>query len=109
MAIPGGPDLIVPKVDRPLGSLLVVTVGADEILLAVGPVSGLSARNVIQGVVARIVPHGTDAEVLVDVGSIRWIVSVVLGAVGALALQPGAPVRMIVKARSCRVADGPLD
>ena len=83
--------------------------GADEILLAVGPVAGLSARNVLEGVVARIVPHGTDAEVLVDLGSIRWIVSVVLGAVDALALQPGSLVRMIVKARSCRVADGPSD
>jgi ABC-type molybdate transport system ATPase subunit len=59
---------------------------------------------VIPGRVDRIVPHDGEAEVVVASGGTRWIASVVAGAVAALALQPGVPVRMIVKARSCRVA-----
>jgi molybdate transport system ATP-binding protein len=106
VAIPGGPGLIVPRVDREegTGSGVVVSIRADDILLATGPVAGLSARNVIPGKVDRIVPHDGEAEVVVASGQTQWIVSVVAGAVAALALQPGVPVRMIVKARSCRVA-----
>jgi molybdate transport system ATP-binding protein len=83
-----------------------VTVRADEILLALGPIAGLSARNLIAGVVDRIVPYGTEAEVIVRTGDLTWIVSVVGPAVKALGLAPGSHVQMIIKARACRVADG---
>ncbi|QDV34850.1 molybdenum ABC transporter ATP-binding protein [Tautonia plasticadhaerens] len=105
VAIGGGPELVVPQVGGGgEGSSVVVSVRADDILLALGPVGGLSARNAIPGVVDRVVPHDGEAEVVVASGRTQWIVSVVAGAVSALALQPGVPVRMIVKARSCRVA-----
>ena len=104
VSIVDGPDLIVPRIDRPSGSPVVVSVRADDILLALGEVSGLSARNIVSGVVDRLVPHGGEAEVVVNSGQVRWIVSVVAEAVSALALQPGVPVRMIIKARSCRIA-----
>lgn len=104
LAIDGGPELVVPRLDRPVGSRVVATVRADEILLARGPVGELSARNVIAGRVARVVTHGAEAEVVVAAGRIEWIASLVGSAVAALELQPGAEVRMIIKARSCRVA-----
>ncbi|RUL87524.1 molybdenum ABC transporter ATP-binding protein [Tautonia sociabilis] len=104
VAIDGGPELVVPRVDQPEGTAVVVSIRADDILLALGPVAGLSARNVLPGVVERLVPHGGEAEVVVGSGRVRWIVSVVAEAVSALALQPGVSVRMIIKARSCRVA-----
>lgn len=99
-----GPTLIVPRVDRPEGAPVVVSVLAEEVLLARGPVEGLSARNVIAGVVERVLGHGAEAEVLVKTEGLTWIVSVVGSAVEALGLQPGAGVHMIVKARSCHVA-----
>ena len=98
-----GPTLIVHRIDRPPGTAVGVEVLAEEILLARGPVEGLSARNLIVGTVERVVAHGADAEVLVRTVGLRWVVSVVEPAVAALGLRPGAEVRLVIKARSCRV------
>ena len=68
---------------------MVVAVRAEEILLARGPVEGLSARNAIAGKVDRVVAHGREAEVLVRTGALTWAVSVVAPAVEALGLAPG--------------------
>lgn len=107
-----GPQLVVPFNGCEAGALLTVEVRADDILLARGPVSGLSARNVIAGIVERIIAHGPDAEVIVRTQGVCWVVSVVAPAVESLQLRIGAPVQMIIKARSCRTlgngsSDGP--
>ena len=73
----GGPSLIVPFNGREPGSTLIVGVRADDVLLARGPIDGLSARNRIPGVVDRVVARGPEAEVVVKTGEVRWIVSVV--------------------------------
>jgi molybdate transport system ATP-binding protein len=104
LRLDGGPSLIVPRLDQPVGSPVSVRVRADDILLARGPIAGLSARNVLAGTVERLVAHGAEAEVLVRTGGAAWIVSVVAPAVAALGLCPGAEVTMIVKARSCHVS-----
>jgi molybdate transport system ATP-binding protein len=105
-----GPILIVPfQPDHPPGSDLVVAVRTDDVLLARGPIQGLSARNLIAGSVERVVAHGAEAEVVVRTGGITWIVSVVAPAVAALELAPGVDVRLVVKARSCHVLDDDPD
>ena len=101
-----GPELIVPRIDRPIGAKVVVSVLAEEVLLALGPIEGLSARNVIPAEVRRLLTHGDDAEVLVQTGGLTWICSVVAPAVTALGLRPGVHVSMIIKARSCHVRAG---
>ncbi len=98
-----GPELIIPFLDRPPGSRLLVAIRADEILLAQGPTAGLSARNQIPGLIERVAPHGHEAEVVVRTGGLAWIVSLVEPAVEQLELKPGAPVHLIIKARSCHV------
>ncbi len=103
LRLDGGPLLIVPRQTLPTGTAVVVSVLAEEILLARGPVLGLSARNIIEGTVDRVLPHGAEAEVLVRTGALIWMVSVVGPAVTALGLETGSEVRMIVKARSCHV------
>ena len=103
LGLDGGPPVIVPRQTLPIGTAVVVSVLAEEILLARGPVLGLSARNIIEGTVERIIPHGAEAEVLVRTGALIWMVSVVGPAVTALGLETGAEVRMIVKARSCHI------
>jgi molybdate transport system ATP-binding protein len=100
-----GPELVVPFIDQPPQTTLVITVRADDILLARRSVEGLSARNQIPGVVERIVRHGPEAEVIVRTGSLPWIVSLVALAVEQLELEPGAAVHLIVKARSCHVIE----
>jgi len=101
----GGPPLIVPFHDQPPGTRLTVAVRAEDILLARGPILGLSARNVIAGTVDRVVAHGPDAEVLVRTGAVTWIARVVAPAVAALGLTGGAEVHLIIKARSCHILD----
>jgi molybdate transport system ATP-binding protein len=107
----GGPPLVVPHLERPAGTRVTVAIRADDIVLARGPIDGLSARNIVAGTIERIVPHAADAEVVVRTGELGWIVSVVASAVSALGLSAGSPVHMIVKARSCHVldADEPIE
>jgi molybdate transport system ATP-binding protein len=105
LRLPGGPTLVVPRLDRPIGAAVLVQIRADDVLLARGPVAGLSARNILEGTVVRLVEHGAEAEVVVRTGEVEWLASVVVQAVRALGLCAGAPVHMIVKARSCHVAD----
>jgi molybdate transport system ATP-binding protein len=103
LRIPGGPALIVPHREGRVGDRVFVAIDADEIVLGVGPVGTLSARNLIEGRVDRVVSHDQEAEVLVRTGEVIWTVSVVGSAIEALGLNPGAEVRMIIKSRSCRV------
>ena len=103
--IEGGPALVVPYNGRPVGSRLSLVVHAEDILLATGPIGVLSARNVIEGAVERAITHGAEAEVLVRTGAATWIVGVVSPAVDALGMGPGVPVRLVIKARSCRILD----
>lgn len=100
-----GPILVVPDQGRPADTAVTVEIRADDVLLARGPITGLSARNLIDGTVERVVPHGPDAEVVVRTGGVCWLASVVAPAVAALDLHPGAAVCLIVKARSCHVLD----
>lgn len=101
----GGPALVVPYCDRRPGTRLAIEVRGDDILLALGPIQGVSARNVIAGEVERIVPHGADAEVVVKTGATVWVVSVVAPALAALGIAPASAVQLVIKARSCRVLD----
>ncbi|MGE3820488.1 MAG: molybdenum ABC transporter ATP-binding protein [Isosphaeraceae bacterium] len=107
LTLDGGPELIVPRSAESTGTRLTVEVLAEEILLASGPVVGLSARNVLAGTVERVLAHDSDAEVIVRTGALTWIVSVVAPAVTSMGLRPGAPAYLVIKARSCRV--GPLE
>ncbi len=107
LRIVDGPPLVIPKVDDAPGSNLAVQVGADEIVLARGAPGIVSARNLIIGTVERVVPHGFEAEVLVRTGGVTWAVALISTAVEALGLIEGEEVRMIIKARSCRVLREP--
>ncbi len=98
-----GPELIVGHLDRPVGSTVLVEIRADDVLLARGPVEGLSARNQIPGNIERIVARGAEVEAVVQTANITWIVSLVAPAVTQLVLRPGTAVHLIVKARSCHV------
>ena len=98
-----GLNLIIPFLDRPPGTRLLVEIRADDILLARQPIAGLSARNQIPGIVERIVSHGPEAEAVVRTAGLAWIVSLVAPAVEQLELKPGTTVQLVVKARSCHM------
>ena len=98
----GGPDLVVSAVGRPLGAPVVIRIDSEEIVLALGKLGPLSARNRIAGTIARVLTHETAAEVSVQVGDLTWMVGVIASTVRSLGLKAGDPVQLIVKARSCR-------
>ena len=99
-----GPVLVVPSLDVPIGAAVVVRVRATDVMLAGGPMAGLSARNQLPGRVEAILPHGDGVEVIVRVGGSRWAAGLVEEAARALGLAPGLGVTVVCKARSCRVA-----
>jgi molybdate transport system ATP-binding protein len=107
LRIVDGPALVVPKLDDIAGTSLSVEIGADDIVLSRGNPGIVSARNLIAGTVERVVVHGLEAEVFVRTGGIAWVVGVISTAVEALGLIEGEEVRMIIKARSCRVLRDP--
>lgn len=103
IALDGGPSLFAAHVDVPPGTRVGVEVDGDEVMLAVGPVAGLSARNQIEGRVEAVAVHGREAEVVIRAGGSRWLASTLASTPASLGLAPGRPVTMIVKARSIRV------
>jgi molybdate transport system ATP-binding protein len=103
LALVGGPALIVPFVEHEVGTEVTVELRAEDILLARGPITGLSAQNLIEGKIDRIVPHGSDAEVLIRTAEVTWIASIVAPAIDQLDLSQGHSIHMIIKARSCHV------
>lgn len=100
-----GPELVIPRCERPIGAALAVGVRSEDLLLAGGPLVGVSARNVIAGTVERVVTHDSEAEVAVRTGAVRWFASVVGSSVTALELGPGRMVWLVIKARSLQVLD----
>jgi molybdate transport system ATP-binding protein len=105
LELDGGPKLVVPFLNLPIGTPVLVAVRADDIMLSKEHQSGLSARNQVPGAVDRIVHHGPEAEVIVRTAGITWIASVVDAALDQLDLSPGALIHLIIKARSCQVLD----
>lgn len=103
LELEGGPSLIVPRLDLPLGAPVVAEIRGDDILLAREPVAGLSARNQIEGWIEAVAPHGHEAEIVIRAGRSRWLASTVATATNQMRLGPGQPIQMIIKARSCRV------
>jgi molybdate transport system ATP-binding protein len=103
LLIDDGPTLIVPFLDHPAGTPVIVEVRAEDVLLASGPIFGLSAQNVIAGQVEQVMPHGAEAEVLIRTGGVTWIASVVAPALEQLSLHEGQPIHIVIKARGCHV------
>ncbi len=81
---------------------VIVSVSASDIILAQQKPVGLSARNIVPGVVHDITTHGTSAIIFVDAGE-RWMIRLTLTALEELALTPGRPVFMIIKASSIHI------
>ena len=107
LRLDGGPELRVPYNNRPVGSAVVVSVPSEDVLLVRGAIEGMSARNVLAGNVERVITHGGESEVLVLTGDARWIAGIVSASAAALGLEPAGDVLVVVKARSCRLADAP--
>jgi molybdate transport system ATP-binding protein len=106
--VAGGLQVAAPhQADRALGSVVTLAIRAEDVLLAVEPPRGLSARNVYEGRVAWISRTGSDVTLrcvpLHALGASEWIVRVTPAAVASLGLATSTPVFLAVKSHSIRL------
>ncbi|MBN1205975.1 MAG: molybdenum ABC transporter ATP-binding protein [Myxococcaceae bacterium] len=93
--VPEGPELVA-------GARVAYAVLAEDVLLSVAPLTGISARNVLRGTVRRVEEAGVGDRVLtVDVG-VPLAVRVTGAAVRELGVALGHTVFLAVKTSACR-------
>jgi molybdate transport system ATP-binding protein len=94
--------LETPLVRAEVGSVLRVGIRAGDILLAISPPVGLSARNVIPGQVVALERRDVIISVIVHCG-VEMQVHLTLAARDALSLAPGKDVWLVIKTHSCHL------
>jgi molybdate transport system ATP-binding protein len=95
-------DLEVPLTRVGLDEPIRVGIRAGDILIATALPHGLSARNVIPGVVNALEQRDAAVVAQVDCG-VLFEVHITLGAMRALQLNPGSRVWLVIKTYSCQV------
>jgi molybdate transport system ATP-binding protein len=104
----GAQRIIVGPQPVPIAGDAMLSVRADDIILAREKPGRLSARNILGGRVTRVAHGQPYGIVFVDVG-VEWMVSVTAAAVKELELTEGAEVFAIVKASAIAVCVLPGD
>jgi molybdate transport system ATP-binding protein len=94
--------LETPLVRAQVGSPLQVGIRAGDILLAIAPPVGLSARNVIPGRLLSLVRRDVIISARVNCG-VELEVHLTLAAREALQLEPGRDVWLVIKTHSCHL------
>lgn len=106
-----GVELLAPLLDRPVGGAVRAVILARDVLLAIEPPTGLSARNILAGRVEAIRPRA-DGSVLVQVrlgeAGPALLAAVTRDAVETLRLEAARPVWAVVKSVAVEGARGGL-
>jgi molybdate transport system ATP-binding protein len=102
----GGLPLTAPHTPaQPEGAAVTAAIRAEEVLVALTAVSGLSARNVFEAEVAALERTGASVMLRCRVAptDAAWLVRLTPHAVAALGLAPGARVHLAIKSHSVRL------
>ena len=92
-------QLRIPHTDIAVGLAVRVRVRARDVLIAIKPPEGLSALNVLPGMVAEIrSDEGPIAEVRLDCGGQSVQARITRHSIAALGLAPGKPAYAVIKA-----------
>jgi molybdate transport system ATP-binding protein len=90
--------LTVPRQDRAIGDTLRVRLRARDIILSVKVPEGLSALNVLPGLISSIEDaEGPSVDAVLDCGGNSVVARVTRKSVAELGLKPGLPVHAIIK------------
>ncbi|HSD25887.1 MAG TPA: molybdenum ABC transporter ATP-binding protein [Vicinamibacteria bacterium] len=94
--------------ERPVGAPVTLAVRAEDVLVAVAPVAGLSARNAYAGRILSIERTGVDVVLrcALEPTGVEVLARITPAAVAALGLRPGGPVWLAVKSHSVSVLRG---
>jgi molybdate transport system ATP-binding protein len=101
-----GLDVVVTLVaERPPETPVTLAIRAEDVLVATGPVTGLSARNAYAGRLLSIDRTGVDVTLrcALDAGGAEMLARITPAAVASLGLRPGSPVWLAVKSHSIRL------
>ena len=98
-----GEELETPLVRAEVGSRLRVGIRAGDLLLATEIPRGLSARNILPGIIRRLEQRDVIVCAIVDCSGTEFEVHVSLAARDALELAPGNSVWVVVKTHSCHL------
>ena len=102
-ALTGGQtDVEAPLANLPIGSPVRLAIRAGDIIVAITPPTGLSARNILPGVICSIAQEGTTVIATIDAGAL-FEVHLTLGARHSLGLVEGTPVWLVIKTHSFRL------
>jgi molybdate transport system ATP-binding protein len=96
-------ELETPLVRADVGSKLSVGIRAGDVLLATESPRGLSARNVIEGIVRRVETRDVIVSATIDCGGTEFEVHLTLAAREALGLAPDKSVWLVLKTHSCHL------
>lgn len=97
-----GQELMIPYVAADTGQSLQIRIRGDDILLATKRPEGISAGNVLSGVVNEIETLDGQSILKVNAGAV-FSVRLTAGAVAILNLAAGQEVFLVFKVRSCTV------
>ena len=97
-------ELEVPLGYAAVGNRIHVAIRAGDILLATQKPEGLSARNVLEGVVDSLEARGSTVVCRVNVGAM-FLVHVTPGALRILELSAGQRVWLVIKTHSCHLVE----
>jgi molybdate transport system ATP-binding protein len=104
-----GGAMMVPAEEVASGTEVTIGIRSEELILAVRPVEGLSAQNILPARVRELAEPGSGdgpVRVVAEIGASHPAVVVALvtrRAVRDLGLRPGLPIQLICKARACRI------
>jgi molybdate transport system ATP-binding protein len=88
---------------RPPGAAVTVAIPAEDVLVSVEPVHGLSARNVYAARIASLERTGVDVTLRCGLDGTILLARVTPAAVADLGLGPGKAVWLAVKSHSVRL------
>ena len=97
-------QLFLPQRNIPVGTMLVLHIPSNEIILAIQKPQQISANTVLKGRISRVEVVGNRAFVTVQCG-IELVAEVVPGTVRRLSLQRGKEIYLILKATAIRIID----
>ena len=111
---PGGGTLVewegavlrAPAVAEPAGKAVTLALFAEDVLIARGPVDGLSARNALPMRVDSIDEAGDALLLSLSDGARKLRSRVTRDAAAALGIAPGVPVTAVFKSAALRVLEG---
>lgn len=94
----GGVPLFLPRLSRAVGAEVRVRVAAHDVILSRGRPEGLSALNILPGVIREIRPgDGPGAIVALDTPAGRLLARITRRSAQTLGLSPGASIHAVVK------------